>query len=147
MDLILSVFEKLHINQTAYTQFGVLVVFYFLLKTILFNKLQFVLELRESKTTKMEENANKKFDQADKLSEKYREELDRAYSEAQEVYHEKKGQIVEREKKKVKEVENELNKEFEKDKQEFEKELEDKRTKVLSSADDLAGELVNKIVQ
>ena len=147
MDLILSVFEKLNIDQTAFIQFGVMVMLYFPLKTILFNKLQFVLELRESKTTKMEENANKKFVQANQLSEKYRAELDKAYNEAQGKYHGEKQEIVEREKRKIKEKEADLNQNFEKRKNEFVQELEQKKTEVLASADELAGDLVNKIVQ
>lgn len=146
MDLILSVFKKLNVDQTVFIQFGILVVLFFLLKVIFFNKLQFVLELRESKTTKLEDNANKTFSQAESLSQKYKEQIDKAYVEAQEKYNKRKNEILDREKQNIKTAENQINQEVEKERAAFVAELDSKKKEVLDNADSLAKNLVDKFV-
>ncbi len=146
MDLILSVFKKLNVDQTVFIQFGILVVLFFLLKVIFFNKLQFVLELRESKTTKLEDNANKTFSQAESLSQKYKEQIDKAYVEAQDKYNKRKNEILDREKQNIKTAENQINQEVEKERAAFVAELDSKKKEVLDNADSLAKNLVDKFV-
>jgi F-type H+-transporting ATPase subunit b len=146
MDLVLSVFKKLNVDQTVFIQFAILVVLFFLLKVIFFNKLQFVLELRESKTTKLEDNANKTFSEAESLSQKYKEEIDKTYVEAQEKYNKRKTEILDREKQNIKIAENQINQEVEQDRAQFVAELDSKKKEVLNNADSLAKNLVDKFV-
>lgn len=146
MELVLSVFEKLSVDKTVFIQFGILVVLFMFLKMIFFDKLQFVLELRETKTTKLEDNANKTFSQAETLSKKYKDEVDKAYGEAQEKYNKRKAEILERERRAVKAAESEINKELELERAKFVVELDSKKKTVLESADNLAKNLVEKFV-
>ena len=146
MDLVLSVFKKLSVDQTVFIQFAILVALFFLLKVIFFNKLQFVLELRESKTTKLEDNANKTFSEAESLSQKYKDHIDKAYVEAQEKYNKRKTEILEREKQNIKTAENQISQEVEQERAKFVEELESKRKEVLDNADSLAKNLVDKFV-
>ena len=146
MDLVLSVFKKLNVDQTFFIQFAILVALFFLLKVIFFNKLQFVLELRESKTTKLEDNANKTFSKAESLSQKYKEQIDKAYVEAQNKYNKRKTEILDRERQNIKSAENQINKEVEQERVKFVAELESKTKEVLDNADSLAKNLVDKFV-
>lgn len=146
MDLVLSVFKKLNVDQTVFIQFAILVVLFFLLKVIFFNKLQFVLELRESKTTKLEDNANKTFSEAESLSKKYKDKIDKAYVEAQEKYNKRKSEILEREKQNIKTAENQIGQEVDQERAKFVAELDSKRKEVLGNADSLAKNLVDKFV-
>lgn len=146
MELVLSVFEKLSVDKTVFIQFGILIVLFMFLKMILFDKLQFVLELRETKTTKLEDNANKTFSEAETLSKKYKNEVDKAYVEAQEKYNKRKAEILERERHAVKAAESEINKELEHERARFVVELDSKKKTVLESADNLAKNLVEKFV-
>ena len=147
MELILDVFKKLNVDQTVFIQFAILVVIFFLLKSLFFSKLQFVLELRESKTTKLEENANKKFSEAENLSVKYKKEIDNVYLSAQEKFHEKKTEILKSEKETIKRKEGELDQLAEEKRKLFTEEIESKSVDILKNADELATSLVNKIVQ
>jgi F-type H+-transporting ATPase subunit b len=146
MDLVLSVFKKLNVDETVFIQFAILVALFFFLKMIFFNKLQFVLELRESKTTKLEDNANKTFSEAESLSLKYKEKIDKAYVEAQGKYNKRKTEILEREKQNIKNAENQINQELEQERTQFVAELDSKKKEVLNNADSLAKNLVDKFV-
>lgn len=146
MDLILSVFQKLHVDHTVFVQFGILIILFLVLKVIFFNKLQFVLELRESKTTKLEDNANKTFTEAETLSKKYKDEVDKAYVQAQEKYNKRKTEILERERDAVKSAESEINKDVEVERAKNVAELDSKKKEVLDNADGLAKNLVEKFV-
>ena len=119
MDLILGVFQKLDIDQTVYAQFIIFFFLFIILKAVFFNKLQFVLELRESKTTKLEENANKKFSEADNLSSKYKTEINKVYLGAQEKFNCKKLDIKRVEKEAISKKEKELHELGEQKKKEF----------------------------
>ncbi|MEC8624885.1 MAG: hypothetical protein VXY34_08705, partial [Bdellovibrionota bacterium] len=72
MSIIDGLFESLEINlKIVGTQFVIIVVLYFVLDFLFFKKLLFVLVHRESKTTKLEEEANKKLVEAESLSSEY----------------------------------------------------------------------------
>ena len=61
MDMILTIFKSLGVDQTVFIQFATLIIIFFLVSNLLFSKLQEVLALREEKTTKLiEESAKKK---------------------------------------------------------------------------------------
>ena len=58
MDTIVIILKALKIDQTALIQFGMLVIFFNTIAPLLFKKMQDVLELRESKTVKLESHAH-----------------------------------------------------------------------------------------
>ena len=147
MELILGVFQKLNIDETVFTQFIVFFFLFIILKAVFFNKLQFVIELRESKTTKLEENANKKFSDAENLSEKYKVEIDKVYHGTQEKFNIKKNEILKIEKENVTKKQSELAEFSEKKIKEFTSEIEARSIEILKQSESLASNLVDKIVK
>lgn len=145
METFLNIFKSLGADETFFYQLALVIVFYFTLKFSLFNKLQEVLDLRENKTTKLEGNANKKFAEAEELSQKYKSELDKANQEAFGIISSKKNDALELQKSKIKEVETKLNLQVEEKRKVFMAEIADHKTAILKEADSLSGDLVNKL--
>ena len=146
MELILGVFKKLNIDETVFYQFIVFFFLFIILKAVFFNKLQFVLELRESKTTKLEENANKKFSEAVNLSEKYQTEIDKVYFGTQETFNLKKNEILKAEKDSITKKQSELTELSDQKRKEFTTEIETRSVDILKQSETLATSLVDKIV-
>ena len=65
MDMIIGIFQKLGVDQSVFYQFAIFIVLSQLFVHLLFNKLQFVLQTRESKTTKLRCEAGEKFKEAE----------------------------------------------------------------------------------
>lgn len=147
MDTIINIFKSLGVDQTFFVQFAIVVTLYWLLKTLLFSKLQFVLELRESKTTKRQDEANKKFQQADQLALKYKETIEKVQQEAHQVVTSKRDESEKKMRAQVKEKATELEKEIEAKRAQAQTEIESKKANVLAQADSLANELVQKLTK
>ena len=82
MEIIESLFERLQIDLTIVTtQFVIICILYFILDFLFFKKLLFVLQHRENKTTKLEEEANKKLDEAEVLANEYNGKIEKINSE------------------------------------------------------------------
>ncbi len=147
MDAILNIFKSLDIDQTFFYQFALVVVLYAVLRSLFFSKLQEVLDLREAKTTKMEDGALGKLKSAEELAKKYKTKIDEAKSEAFAIIHKKKEEVVAREGKTIKEHEKALELKANQERKEFESEIEGKKASILSQAESLSQELVTKIIQ
>ncbi|OIQ18330.1 MAG: hypothetical protein BM556_08700 [Bacteriovorax sp. MedPE-SWde] len=147
MDAILNIFKSLDINQTFFIQFALISILYLVMRSLLFGKLQEVLDLREERTTKMEDGAADKLTKAEKLAKEYKEKIDNARSEAFKVITSHKDTVIARETTKVKEHEAKLEAEANSKRSEFEKEIESKKDAIMKEADSLSQELVTKIVQ
>ena len=145
MNEIIAIFKQLGVDSTIFFQFGIFVVFFAIVKVLLFDKLQFVIELRESKTTKLEDEANRKFQDAEKLAYEYREKMNKAQQSSQEKLKAGKAEVVSRERNKYEEAQKKIIAEMESDRKTFEQELSTKKGEILSKADILASELVNKL--
>ena len=144
MEAILS---QLEIDMTVAYQFAVFFISYLVLSNVLFKKVLFVLQTREAKTTKLEENANVDFQKADQLAEEYREKIDEAYGEAQVSFNNVKNEALEEQKKVVTEEEQKLSKMIESETNVFVEEVNKKKQEVLSQSGDLAKDLVQKLVR
>lgn len=147
MDAILNIFKSLDINQSFFYQFALVVVLYAVLRNLIFSKLQDVLELREAKTTKMEDGANEKFKKAEELAKLYKTKIDEARSQAFDIVTKKKNEIIARESKIVKDHEKTLEVKVASQRNEFENELNSKKVAILQQADSLSQDLVNKLLQ
>ncbi|EQC50008.1 ATP synthase B/B' CF(0) [Bacteriovorax sp. BSW11_IV] len=145
MDTIIGIFKSLGVDSTVFTQFIIICILYLVLRNLLFGKLQEVLELREGKTTKLEENANKKFIEAENLAKSYKEKINNAQSEAFSKLSKVKEEVLGVEKQKLKAEEAKLNSEIEAKAQQFANEVEQKRQEVLANADALANDLITKL--
>ncbi len=145
MNQLIAVFQQLGVDATIFQQFAIFVIFFAIIKVLLFDKLQFVIELRENKTTKLASLANKKLQDADRLAKEYREKMSEANKLAQDSYKVAKNEIIIRERKKYQEAQKEIIGEMERERKIFETQLNEKRSSILSQADSLANELVNKL--
>jgi F-type H+-transporting ATPase subunit b len=140
-----DVFRKLGIDSTIIFQFLIFLGTFFILKVLFFNKLLFVLEQREGKTTKLESTANDKFAEAEKLANKYSEQVRETNVKAQEIFSEKKTLTIDKERARFKSVEADVNKELDAQRSEIEKEFQVKKEQLLKNADALADELSNRL--
>ncbi len=147
MDQIVVIFKQLGVDATIAHQFIVFVVMFALLKVLLFDKLQFVLELREAKTTKLDGDADAKFGQADKMANEYEEKMKAINSQAMNHVYEVKGKALTKQKTEIKKVEDQLDDQIESKRQEFMKEIDVKKGEILKSADQLSDGLVQKLIQ
>jgi len=147
MGTIYKVLESLAIDHTFFYQFAIVVVLYLILRSLLFGKLQEVLDLREAKTTKMESGANEKIQMAEKLAQQYKDKIAQAKQEAFQIITKNKDEIISREAVKIKSHEEKVEAEIAVKRSEFEKEIESKKENIMKQAVSLSQELVNKIVQ
>jgi len=145
METFLNIFKSLGADVTFFYQLALVIIFYFTLKVSLFSKLQEVLDLRENKTTKLEGNANKKFAEAEELSQKYKSELDKVNHEAFGVIASKKNVVLDIQKAKIKDVEAKLNVQVDEKRKVFMTEVAEHKATILKEADSLSSDLVNKL--
>lgn len=146
MDKFLDIFVKLGVDQSIFYQFAIFTVIFFLLKTVFFSKLLFVLQTRENKTTKLEDQASSKFKEAEKLSQKFDEQIQVTNEEAHQKLSQKKNQTLKEIMEKQKSEEKEVLTAFEEEKGRVIKDIENQRDAVLAKADDLSKTLIEKLV-
>lgn len=148
MEMITGILDKIQAgtSDSILYQFAIFVVLFTLLKHLFFNKLLFVIQTRESKTTKLDEQAGEKFKEADNLSAKFDEEIQKTSEEAHvkmsEIKNTKTKEIFEAQKRK----EEELLAAYEEKKKQAIAEVEASKNDVLASATELSESLVNKLV-
>ena len=145
MDTVLQIFTDLGVNQSLLQQFVIVIALFLISKAIFFNKLQFVIETREEKTTKTEETAEKTFQKAVELQEKYQEKMNKAYEEAQSILSTSKEEIVKKETAIFKSKESEINDFIDESRKKTLAEINQQREQVLGTADSMAEELVKKL--
>lgn len=145
MDTLINIFKSLGVDQTVFIQFGIVVVLYFILTTLFFGKLQFVIETRDNKTTKREGNANKMFAEAEALAEKYKKTIDEAHSEAINQSTKKKNALTEKNKEQFKAKASQIEAALDEARARNQEEIESRRQQVMSSADSLSKELLTKL--
>lgn len=146
MDQLLTIFTQIGVDNTLGAQFVIFVVGFLILKPLLFSKLQFVLEQRDSKTHLMEHEANRKLEESEKLSKLLKSKLDQAHEIAQNNIRSKKEEIVGNNKLVVVKRKQELNNLYESEMSGFEKELLGKRKDILNESENLSNELIKKLI-
>jgi F-type H+-transporting ATPase subunit b len=147
MDTIVIILKALKIDQTALIQFGILLVLFNTIAPLLFKKIQDVLELRESKTTKLESNAHNVYKKSEDLAEQYKAKVEKTHQDSQNITQKKKADILNKEKEILKSEENKLSSEYEDRKSKIKKEMSEKRTIMMAEADKLAANLVEKLTK
>ncbi len=146
MDKVIQIFVKLGVDQSIFYQFAVFVVLFFLLKLVFFNKLLFVIQTRESKTTKLEEEALAKFKKAQQLSDDFDREIQETSEKTYKEMHDIKHENLKRIQGEQKLEEERILKEFEIEKRTVLDQVENKRQEILKTSDSLANGLVEKFV-
>ncbi len=147
MKIIEGLFERLQIDLTIVaTQFLIICILYFILDFLFFKKLLFVLQHRENKTTKLEEEANKKLDEAAILANEYNGKIEKINSEVYKDTQSKKHLIEEKEKENLKKAELQINSEIEKQRKQIENEISEKRKNVFQNQKQLSETFVEKLI-
>ena len=147
MSIIDSLFDSLKINLNIVgIQFLIIVALYFILDFLFFKKLLFVLLHRESKTTKLEEEANKKLVEAESLSSEYNKKLQDLAAEVYKNVQGQKQEIDEKEKESLKKAEDQINTEVDKQRKIIREEVEMKREGVFQNKESLSTTLVDKLI-
>jgi F-type H+-transporting ATPase subunit b len=141
------IITALKIDKTVFIQFGILFVFFNLLAPLFFNRIKAVLEFREGKTTKLENHAHAVYKQAEELAEQYKARVEKTHTDSQLITQKKKNDILKSESDLVKLAEDKLNSEYEERKSKILKEMSEKRAVVMAQADQLAGNLVEKLTK
>ncbi len=147
MDVVLSIFQQLGANSSLLTQFLITAVIFVLAKVLFFDHLQNVLDSREDKTTKLEGNAEKQFEEVNKLSNAYKEKIQAANKEAKGKFDSAKGEISKTLEASYKAEESEIDTYVEASRKEVEKELHVKKEQIMNDAEQLATSLVQKITK
>lgn len=147
MDMIVVILQALKIDKTVLIQFGLLVLFFNLLAPLFFNKIQEILEYRESKTTKLESHAHAVYKQAEDLAEQYKAKVEKTHTDSQSAASKKKSEVMSLENDLLKKAEDQLSSEYDQRKSKILKEIAEKRVVVMAEADKLAGNLVEKLTK
>ncbi len=140
-----EVFKKLGIDSTVIFQFIIFIVTFLILNALFFSKLLFVLQQREGKTTKLDGQADDKFAEAEKMSAKYKLELQDSNIKGQEIFSKNKNETIDRERARFKKTEAEVNDEVNNKRKEIEAEFLVKKESLLKNADSLANDLSAKL--
>ncbi|MCR9203429.1 MAG: hypothetical protein NXH75_02555 [Halobacteriovoraceae bacterium] len=148
MEAITGILDKIQpgTSGSILYQFFIFVILFTLLKHLFFNKLLFVIQTRESKTTKLDEEAGAKFKEAENLSKKFDDEIQKTNEEIHLKTSEKKNSALKTILASQKEKEQEVLTQYEGRKKEVLAEVEAKKSEVLGQAGQLSENLINKLV-
>jgi F0F1-type ATP synthase membrane subunit b/b' len=147
MDKVIQIFTQLGADQSIFYQFGIFILLFILLKLVLFNKLLFVLETRENKTTKMEELANTKFSQADKLSKDFDEQISATRITSVEKANEEKAVAAKKMAEAKSSKEKEIQAMYTEEKSKIEANFEVTKKNVMENVSNLSQDLVAKLAK
>jgi F-type H+-transporting ATPase subunit b len=147
MGTIYTILNSLKIDKTFYVQFVLFVVFFNILAPLLFKKIQLILELRESKTVKLDSHANHVYKQAEELAEEYKGLVEKTHQDSQSVASEKKSEIMAKEREILNANEEKMTSEYEGKRSVLLKEFTEKRAAVMADAEKLSNTLVEKLTK
>jgi F-type H+-transporting ATPase subunit b len=147
MGTVYTILNSLKIDKSFYIQFILFTVFFNILAPLLFKKIQIILELRESKTTKLDSHANHVFKQAEELAEEYKGTVEKTHQDAQAVASKAKSEILSKERAILTSAEDKMIEEYEGKKSVLLKEFSIKRAAVMADASNLSNSLVEKLTK
>jgi len=147
MGVLGEIIVKLGWDVSFWWQLAILLSLFFILKTLLFDKLLWVLEHREEKTSKLVGEADELQHAADKVEAEYKDRLNKARHNAKDFFRMKREQWLELERKVIHGAEMEIGQEYEKKKSQLDEEFKNKKTEVISKTESLSNELVEKLIQ
>ena len=145
--LDLKILKSLGIDSTVVYQFIFFIIFFNLIASKLFKKLQEILELRESKTSKLDSHANDLYKKVEELQEKYKASIEKTHQDSQVIASKKKSEILAKEREVLTGAEDKMTSEYEAKRAQLLKEMNEKRSAVLSEASVLSNSLVEKLTK
>lgn len=147
MGVLGEIILKLGWDPSFWWQLGILLIMFFVLKVLLFDKLQWVLDHREERTSKLVEVAAALHHEADKVEADYKDRLKKARHQARDFFRIKREEWLELERKNVHGAEAEINQDYERKRLQLEEEFKNKKTEILEKTDEISNEFVNKLIQ
>lgn len=147
METFTAVFTQLGVDSSLVPQFVIILVVFVIAQFLFLGKLQDVIETREEKTVKLENNADDTIEKVQRMQSEYKAKLDSVNSTSLKEASEKKQKITQKYTELYKETEKEVNTFVDQSRKEFENEVAGNKDKYLAEADTLAQSLVQKIIQ
>lgn len=147
MDSVIAIFSQLGADQSLVYQFVIFVTTFILGKLLFFNHLQKVLETRTAKTIGLEDSAEAKFEEVNKMSQEYKEKISEANKEAKSLLDNQKTEIIKEEEKRYRDYEKDVNSEVDEARKKIMSEISEKKEQIMNEAESLASNLVNQITK
>ncbi|MBC7712999.1 MAG: hypothetical protein H7177_06655 [Rhizobacter sp.] len=147
MGTVYTILNSLKIDKSFYVQFILFIVFFNILAPLLFKKIQIILELRESKTVKLDSHANHVYKQAEDLAEEYKGSVEKTHQDAQSVATKAKSEILSKERTILTSAEEKMTEEYEGKRSVLLKDFSNKRVAVMADAEKLSNTLVEKLTK
>lgn len=145
MDKLIVILSQLGIDVTFFHQFVLFFVIFFVLKKVLFEKLQFVIEMRENKTTKLKNCAQEKYEKAGKIENEYNEKVKEFKSQSQADLLSTKESLMEKRNNKILSTEKENEMKLKEHRDVFLSSLQEEKKQIRKSIDDLSENIVEKL--
>ena len=145
MEMMIDIFKQLGANESLLPQFIIVVVMFYLTKFLFLDHLQSILDTREDKTTKLDGQADKKFEEITKSQNDYKAKIQETNKSLKAKSDSEKAEFSKGQEVKYKEKENEINSFVEASRKDIEKEIAGKKATVMSEAELLADTLVQRI--
>ena len=126
-------------------QFVIAVAIFFLCMRTFFSKLLVVLQERESKTTILDEQAEKKMLKAHEMEASYQQKVEGIHRQAQQMLKTKKEEVIRREDQKYKEQDTQNAQLVEQQRERVARDVHNQKAAVLQEAEGLARTLTNRL--
>jgi F-type H+-transporting ATPase subunit b len=147
MDPLIAIFSQLGLDSTFFAQLIISAVVILLSQILVFNYLKDIIDLRESKTTKLEREAELKLKAANNYLQDYQKLIDLQYQKTNRILDSKKQEFLNNESQNLINLQSKLNKDNKELKEKFKEELKMKSDLLKDEVADLSKFLVNKITQ
>lgn len=143
----MEIFVQLGADSSLLYQSIIVLVVLILSKILFLNHLEKLLVKREEKTTGLEGNAEKQFQEIDNLKKQYEQKISNAHKEVKDYLDENKTSISRKLEADYKSKEKEVNSQVDAKREEEQKKAEAQKNEILTSADELSKLLVEKVTK
>jgi len=145
MDLVLKILVQLGADKSFFYQLAIILIVFVIARFLFIDHLQAVIERREDKTVKLEGDAEKQFDEINKIQDEYKQKIQGASKEMRAKLESNKNEIIKKQEARYRSNEAEINAYLDKTRAEVEAEINEKKEEVMAEADKLAANLVKKL--
>jgi F-type H+-transporting ATPase subunit b len=143
----MEIFVQLGADSSLLYQSIIVLVVLILSKILFLNHLENLLVKREEKTTGLEGNAEKQFQEIDNLKKQYEQKISNAHKEVKGYIDENKTSISRKLEADYKSKEKEVNSEVDAKREEEQKKAQAQKNEILTNADELSKLLVEKVTK
>ena len=94
MDLVLKILVQLGADKSFFYQLAIILIVFVIARFLFIDHLQAVIERREDKTVKLEGDAEKQFDEINKIQDEYKQKIQGASKEMRAKLESNKNEII-----------------------------------------------------